>query len=236
MSSTIFMDKKNITMLKSTLVLTLSILTFNAHGASFDCSKASTQVEALICQTSVLNDLDSTMANIYRSKVDSTLKELQKNWIKDVRNNAQTVDELTKVYIERVKFLSEYSAVENKNEPNLNASENKPRLSKTEKNSGKLELSDFSEKFITVDGMEYSTQHREFNKPNFILLCTEAIMVDLMNTWKKDAIKNNQVSEFRQLKENVYNGLWNSTADKLESQITNPRMKAMCELMIAGNR
>ncbi|MGM7833956.1 hypothetical protein ACS8A1_22245 [Yersinia enterocolitica] len=176
------------------------------------------------------------MANIYRSKVDSSLKESQKNWIKDVRNNAQTVDELTKVYIERVKFLSEYSAVENKNEPNLNASENKPRLSKTKKNSGKLELSDFSEKFITVDGMEYSTQHREFNKPNFILLCTEAIMVDLMNTWKKDAIKNNQASEFRQLKENVYNGLWNSTADKLESQITNPRMKAMCELMIADNR
>ncbi|EPM2755557.1 lysozyme inhibitor LprI family protein, partial [Yersinia enterocolitica] len=63
------MDKKNITMLKSTLVLTLSILTFNAHGASFDCSKASTQVETLICQTSALNDLDSTMANIYRSKV-----------------------------------------------------------------------------------------------------------------------------------------------------------------------
>ena len=62
------------------------------------------------------------------------------------------------------------------------------------------------------------------------------MMIDVMNIWKKSAIKNNQTAEFRKYRDRIYTGLWNSTSDTLESQINDPRMRTMCDLLIAGTR
>ncbi|MER1774784.1 lysozyme inhibitor LprI family protein, partial [Proteus mirabilis] len=99
--------RKNV--LKKLILVSFLTLSFNTYSASFDCSKAKTSIEEMICKTEVLSNLDSSMASLYKEKKDSKLIELQKVWLSNVRNKATTVDELTVLYSERIKFLSEYN-------------------------------------------------------------------------------------------------------------------------------
>lgn len=69
----------------------LALLAISAHAASFNCSKAESQVERLICSTPVLSRLDEELAVVYRealSKVDDPagLRVLQRSWINNTRN------------------------------------------------------------------------------------------------------------------------------------------------------
>ncbi|WP_311748465.1 hypothetical protein [Proteus columbae] len=207
--------------LKQLILFSFLTLSFNTYSASFNCSKAQTTIEEMICKTEVLSNLDSSMASLYKEKKDNRLIELQKVWLSNVRNKATTVDELTVLYSERIKFLSEY-----------NPEKLKINNQSSNRNSDKLKLSDFYSDSIVVNGFSYSTKYKDLDKTNYILKCTELMMIDLMNIWKKDAIKNNHLSEYNRLKNNIYNGLWNATSDRLERQFSDPRMKATCDLLI----
>ncbi|MER1930744.1 lysozyme inhibitor LprI family protein, partial [Proteus mirabilis] len=88
--------RKNV--LKKLILVSFLTLSFNTYSASFDCSKAKTSIEEMICKTEVLSNLDSSMASLYKEKKDSKLIELQKVWLSNVRNKATTVDELTVLY------------------------------------------------------------------------------------------------------------------------------------------
>jgi uncharacterized protein len=65
--------------------LSLLTLCIQAHSASFDCSKASTQNEKYICSNIELGKLDELMANSYKKLIEihgELLKYQQKDWIK----------------------------------------------------------------------------------------------------------------------------------------------------------
>ena len=71
-------------------IILLFIASF-AQSASFDCQKASTQVEKNICSNEVLSKLDEEMAKAYRDALDSLssegqkeTKEYQKKWLKSI--------------------------------------------------------------------------------------------------------------------------------------------------------
>lgn len=102
---------------------------------------------------------------------------------------------------------------------------------KTE-SANKLEIKDFAKDYIVVNGMQYSTTRKDFNKTAYIELCANAMMIDVMNGWKQNAIKTGQQNEFSQLKDRIYTGQWNALADNLESQMTNPMAKMMCDRLI----
>ncbi len=58
------------------------------QAASFDCNKATTETEIVICSDPELSALDDRMHNIFRSafkfsNASSSLRELQRTWISD---------------------------------------------------------------------------------------------------------------------------------------------------------
>lgn len=73
------------------IILAGLVLGFAAQAASFDCGKASTKVEKLICGDAALSKLDKELSAAYKTalqdkKQASTTKQAQKRWMKE-RNN-----------------------------------------------------------------------------------------------------------------------------------------------------
>jgi uncharacterized protein len=88
------------------LVLALS---FQARAASFDCSKATTAVEKMICADAQLSDLDVQVARSYRRALENPadagpLKSEQRLWLAD-RNKCKDVACLASSYQQRLKGL-----------------------------------------------------------------------------------------------------------------------------------
>lgn len=82
------------------LSLTLSTAAF--AGPSFDCAKASSKVEKLICSDKSLSDTDAMLAEDYKALLaitdDKGVKQRQLAWLKNVRNACNDVACLKKAY------------------------------------------------------------------------------------------------------------------------------------------
>jgi uncharacterized protein YecT (DUF1311 family) len=90
-------------------VLTLSALA--AWGASFDCAKAKTEVEKLICTNGLLDSLDNQMHNLYTYVMKTVgeserarIRAEQREWLKR-RDTCKGEDCLVESYKERMKAL-----------------------------------------------------------------------------------------------------------------------------------
>ncbi|HGM5483851.1 TPA: lysozyme inhibitor LprI family protein [Serratia marcescens] len=228
--------------IKRTCFLAILAISIDASAAGFDCSKASTSIETMICNDGILSDLDSAMSNLYNSKKDDKLKEIQLGWIKNKRNLAHSSDELRVLYAEHIQFLSTYVDKtknydsENKSEGVSKPVESRKSIAKEKIGSDSLQLSDFENEFISIDDMEYSTGYQEMNKSNYVILCADAMMIDVMNSWRRSSAKKNQSREFSRLRKNIYNGLWNALVDDIESKVNTQDMRMVCDLLIAANR
>lgn len=90
------------------LLLTLSTVAF-ADGPAFNCAKASSNVEKMICSDLNLSDADSVNADLYKYvlQIDGNpnqVKQEQRAWIKG-RNACQTKDCIAKAYDARYNQL-----------------------------------------------------------------------------------------------------------------------------------
>lgn len=81
---------------------------------SFDCRRAGTRVEHLICGDAYLSQLDHRMANAYaefRRRISSAervrLRENQRLWLAD-RSRCTTIDCLSATYQDRIAWLEGY--------------------------------------------------------------------------------------------------------------------------------
>ena len=100
--------------------LTGMVLSCPAIAASFDCTKAQTSVETLICADAALSKLDEEMANVYRDVLayvidPATLRIEQEQWLK-VRNKSIDKEPLSQQYHERIFTLRTEKTI-TKNEP-----------------------------------------------------------------------------------------------------------------------
>lgn len=98
---------------KGVLTLCLCAIGFTwlgtAHAASFDCAKARTHVEKMICANSDLSEWDSLMAEQYRLSLifkneAEWAKRTQLSWLKQ-RNKCQDVACVKKAYLDRMYEL-----------------------------------------------------------------------------------------------------------------------------------
>lgn len=85
-------------------------LTYSAHGASFDCGKAQTWVEKLICESKELSKLDDDLAVAYTfalrfNNKTASVRQEQKQWLKE-RNSCTDADCLKDAYAARIQKLS----------------------------------------------------------------------------------------------------------------------------------
>ena len=90
--------------------LTLLVLPFAAHAASFDCVKASSPAEKTVCAHADLSTLDSDLNAAYNTALSAaatptTLRDTQRSWIKQRDACGTNVDCLQHVYNERLERL-----------------------------------------------------------------------------------------------------------------------------------
>ena len=86
------------------------VLVLSAHAASFDCAKARTKVEHLICGNAELSKLDDELAAKYKTALKDKAKSdavrvTQRQWLKE-RNKCTTSNCLQNSYRERIKEFS----------------------------------------------------------------------------------------------------------------------------------
>lgn len=90
----------------------------NVYAAGFDCNKASTSVEKMICSSADLSLLDSKLGESYkdvlRSGIDQDeIKASQRSWIAETRNKCLDVSCLSVAYEQRVNDLNQLKKVVN---------------------------------------------------------------------------------------------------------------------------
>lgn len=80
-----------------------------SQAASFDCAKAATKVEKLICSTPSLSKLDSDLAEIYKDAIrkDASLRQEQLGWMKE-RNKCIDAACLESSYKDRLDDLTNF--------------------------------------------------------------------------------------------------------------------------------
>ena len=79
-------------------------------AASFDCAKASSKIEKVICDDSKISTLDDNLAVVYKKAIATTndkesLKSEQKKWLK-ARNECISSDCLKESYTNRIEELN----------------------------------------------------------------------------------------------------------------------------------
>lgn len=74
--------------------LIIILISENLFAAGFDCNKAETQVEKMICSNSSISDLDNKLNHLYESSKSSPNKKeiiaKIREWLKSERNQCQT--------------------------------------------------------------------------------------------------------------------------------------------------
>ena len=82
----------------------------NVQAASFDCAKATTKIEKLICTDTVLSRLDEELAAAYKTalqdeKQAESIRQAQKEWMKE-RNSCTDVPCIKQAYDTRLQALA----------------------------------------------------------------------------------------------------------------------------------
>jgi len=82
----------------------------HAQAASFDCAKASTKIEKLICTDAALSKLDEELAVAYKAALQDenraeSIRQTQKQWMKE-RNTCTDADCVKRAYAARLHALS----------------------------------------------------------------------------------------------------------------------------------
>lgn len=93
------------------LLLIVALLPNTSFSASFDCSKASTVQEKMICMDTTLSDLDDKLAQTYKTAISETTKTAeiqqgQKEWLRKIRNNCTSKSCIVEAYEKRINQLS----------------------------------------------------------------------------------------------------------------------------------
>jgi uncharacterized protein len=94
----------------ATALIALSIQPTWCFGASFDCRKAATAVEKLVCSSKEVRVLDIQLYEAYQRAQRLTantdaIRSQQRRWLNEIRNLCKTVECLTNVYKERISEL-----------------------------------------------------------------------------------------------------------------------------------
>ena len=97
--------------MKRLIILTVLLcLAGNVYGAGFDCTKASTTVEHLVCNDAELSKMDDALVSAYTRIISQAsdreaVKTAQKEWLKR-RDACKDAACLKKVYTSRLTVLT----------------------------------------------------------------------------------------------------------------------------------
>lgn len=94
------------------MLLGMLTMPWAAQAASFDCAKAKTQIEKLVCQTPKLSALDDQLASQYsealkQAKDPIALRKRQRAWLKQLRKYCHTPMCLIGAYMTRIHAIED---------------------------------------------------------------------------------------------------------------------------------
>jgi uncharacterized protein len=105
-------------------VIPMMLIT-SMYGASFDCSKASSSVEKMICNNVMLSELDEQLGKQYKEVLNNAsddnkilIKKEQKSWMKDEQKICKTNSCLEAAYTSRISALKSWTEIENSPDSN----------------------------------------------------------------------------------------------------------------------
>ncbi|MCV4274406.1 hypothetical protein OH710_17340 [Pseudomonas capsici] len=88
------------------LLLLMAVFPY-AHSASFDCRKASTEIEHKICDNPSLSKLDEDLSVVFRPLKSSYFIQMaQREWLESDRDACESLECLDNTYSQQIVFLS----------------------------------------------------------------------------------------------------------------------------------
>lgn len=227
--------------MKNILLASLLVASPAAFAASFDCQKASTEIEHKICDNERLSKLDEQLSSTYSIALKAnpgdtdTLKTVQRQWI-NMRGKLTDDKALELAYLIQINGLkglggSASTAVVNETpKPVQKQPEVQEKTdTKQAKNGNGLTLESFRAKYIEVDGEYYSTTSLPRGS-SFLFTCASRMADDQVNVWKKHAAKEGKIDLFFELENRIHTALLNANFQKLNSDLTKT---GICDLITA---
>ncbi|MBX8547856.1 hypothetical protein K5D53_24830 [Pseudomonas cichorii] len=102
---TVIMGKNHIA--TTAMLLSLMAVFPYAHSASFDCRKASTDVEHKICDNPSLSKLDEDLSVAFRPLKNSYFIQMaQREWLESARDACESIECLENTYSQQIDFLT----------------------------------------------------------------------------------------------------------------------------------
>jgi uncharacterized protein len=186
------MDKK-IVMFCLCALIAIFVIPSVIFAASFDCGKATSEIEKLICSNDELSKLDESLNEAYlralnRTDIKEQTIESQRQWLKNERNVCQNVGCIKSAYETRIKelgFTSSYGIVIFRDPNRSTASPKAPA------NASKSQGIEPSEK-MTQTQTEQQSDISAQNDKIFIKGCPEPILSDFLYKSKKNNELYNQ--------------------------------------------
>ena len=101
--------RASVRLLTALLALTAS----HAHAASFDCTKARSQVEHLVCDTPALSQLDETLAATYKVALanDPASRQRQVTWLHETRDRCNDAPCLAAAYQTQIQAMGASASI-----------------------------------------------------------------------------------------------------------------------------
>lgn len=227
--------------MKNILLASLLVASPAALAASFDCQKASTEIEHKICDNERLSKLDEQLSATYSSALKAnpenadTLKTVQRQWI-NMRGRLTDDKALELAYLIQInglKGLGGSASTSLANETPKQVQKQPEVREKTDtkpvKNGNELTLESFRAKYIEVDGEYYSTTSLPRGS-SFLFTCASRMADDQVNVWKKHAAKEGKIDLFFELENRIHTALLNANFQKLNSDLTKT---GICDLITA---
>ncbi|EAT9078550.1 DUF1311 domain-containing protein [Salmonella enterica subsp. enterica serovar Infantis] len=227
--------------MKNILLASLLVASPAAFAASFDCQKASTEIEHKICDNERLSKLDEQLSATYSSALKAnpenadTLKTVQRQWI-NMRGRLTDDKALELAYLIQInglKGLGGSASTSLANETPKQVQKQPEVREKTDtkpvKNGNELTLESFRAKYIEVDGEYYSTTSLPRGS-SFLFTCASRMADDQVNVWKKHAAKEGKIDLFFELENRIHTALLNANFQKLNSDLTKT---GICDLITA---
>ncbi|EAY4373055.1 hypothetical protein JSZ06_004898 [Salmonella enterica] len=227
--------------MKNILLASLLVASPAAFAASFDCQKASTEIEHKICDNERLSKLDEQLSSTHSIALKAnpgdadTLKTVQRQWI-NMRGKLTDDKALELAYLIQINGLkglggSASTAVVNETpKPVQKQPEVQEKTdTKQAKNGNGLTLESFRAKYIEVDGEYYSTTSLPRGS-SFLFTCASRMADDQVNVWKKHAAKEGKIDLFFELENRIHTALLNANFQKLNSDLTKT---GICDLITA---
>lgn len=227
--------------MKNILLASLLVASPAAFAASFDCQKASTEIEHKICDNERLSKLDEQLSSTYSIALKANpgdadiLKTVPRQWI-NMRGKLTDDKALELAYLIQINGLkglggSASTAVVNETSKPV---QKQPAVqektdTKPAKNGNGLTLESFRAKYIEVDGEYYSTTSLPRGS-SFLFTCASRMADDQVNVWKKHAAKEGKIDLFFELENRIHTALLNANFQKLNSDLTKT---GICDLITA---